>query len=139
MFIFTIKKIKPLENMSKRNFNRHINQQIQMASSSTMALKPQLCNVSPVIPKEKSLSIQSSSIIGEQSEDLVDIPLVCNIPYTNFTEKLEKDSNRETSYKAANFNSSVRRSEFLVSLEIVANLFACIKENANLRLFVAAQ
>ncbi|KAL4098636.1 hypothetical protein QTP88_023199 [Uroleucon formosanum] len=42
-------------------------------------------------------------------------------------EELEKDSNRETSYKAANFNSSVRRSEFLVSLEIVANLFAYTK------------
>lgn len=39
-------------------------------------------------------------------------------------EELEKDSNRETSYKATNFNSSVRRSKFLVSLEIVANLFA---------------
>jgi len=34
-------------------------------------------------------------------------------------EELEKDSNRETSYKAANFTSSVRRSKFLVFLEIV--------------------
>ncbi|KAF0727401.1 zinc finger MYM-type protein 1-like, partial [Aphis craccivora] len=40
---------------------------------------------------------------------------------------IRKNSNRETSYKAANFNSSVRRSEFLVSLEIVANLFAYTK------------
>jgi len=69
--------------MSKRNFNRHIQQQIQMASSSTMVKKPKLCNISPaIIPKGKSLSIQSPSVVSEQSEDVADIPLICNVLYT---------------------------------------------------------
>lgn len=42
-------------------------------------------------------------------------------------EELETDSNRETSCKAVSFNSSVRRSEFVISLETVTNLFSYTK------------
>jgi len=83
--------------MSKRNFNWHIQQQIQMASSTTMILKPKLCNISPAILKGKSLSIQSPSVVGEQSEDVADIPLICNISNTNFTESMNF-SNRDDNH-----------------------------------------
>ncbi|XP_022171524.1 52 kDa repressor of the inhibitor of the protein kinase-like isoform X1 [Myzus persicae] len=38
-------------------------------------------------------------------------------------DELEKDTNRETSFKASSFNLSVKQSEFVVALETVANLF----------------
>jgi len=116
--------------MSKRNFNRHINQQIQMASSSTMALKPQLCNVSPAIPKEKSISIQSPSNIGKQSEDLVDIPLVCNIPHTNFTESVNFPNKDDNNYKKPDLVDSLKKiiSKYHVSHNVVNELLLILRD-----------
>jgi len=80
--------------MSQRNFNQHIQQQIQMASFSTMLPNPKLHNISPIISKGKSINIQFLSVVGEQSEEIADIPLICNISNTNFTESINF-SNKE--------------------------------------------
>jgi len=61
-----------------------------------MVLKPKLLNISTTISKGKSINIPSPSVVDEQSEDIADIPLICIISNTNFTESINfsnKDDN----------------------------------------------
>lgn len=50
-------------------------------------------------------------------------------PYiVNTLDIIEEDFDCETSTKAISFNSSIKRSDFIVSLEIVENLFSYTKD-----------
>jgi len=102
-----------------------------MASSLTVLKKPKLCNISPAIPKGKSLSIQSPSVVGEQSEDIADIPLICNMSYTHFTESknfLNKDD--DNNYKKSKLVDSLKKiiSKYHVSHNFVNELLLILRE-----------
>lgn len=117
--------------MSKRNFNRHIQQQIQMASFSTMLPNPKLHNISPTISKGKSINMQSPSVISEQSEDIADIPLICNISNTNFTESINfSNKDDDDNYKKPKLVDSLKKiiSNYNVSHNFVNELLLILRQ-----------
>jgi len=79
------------------------------------------------LPKKTKLKAMCTTRWVERHDSIITFREL--FPYiVNALDKIEKGFDREISTKALSFSSSIKRSDFLVSLEIVANLFSYTKD-----------
>jgi hypothetical protein len=96
--------------MSKRNFNRHIQKQIQVASSLTTKY-----HISPANSIERSSCVDTLLVVSKQSNHVADIPLIYEIPNTNFTKIHFSNSNNDDNYKKPELVDRLKKNNFQVS------------------------
>jgi len=79
------------------------------------------------LPKKTKLKAMCTTRWVERHDSIITFREL--FPYiVNALDIIEEDFDREISTKAVSFSSSIKRSDFLISLEIVANLFSYTKD-----------
>lgn len=79
------------------------------------------------VPKKTKLKAMCTTRWVERHDSIITFRTL--FPYiVNALDIIEEELDREISTKAVSFNSSIKRSDFLVSLEIAANLFSFTKD-----------